>query len=84
MGRSSNATLAAPQRPRQGRRSRISAAEDVVAVVVQRGDRTCSVICRGAGFSWPTVGDAKAAVERMAPRISWRETTRGVWVARTS
>jgi len=61
----------------------MSAADEVVAVVILRSDKTCGVVCRGAGFSWPSMGEAKAAVEQMAPSISWRETTKGVWVART-
>lgn len=56
----------------------------VVAVVVQHGDRMCSLFFRGSGTGWPSTDRAKDAVEKIAPGAVWRETTLGVWVARTA
>jgi hypothetical protein len=52
-----------------------------VAVVIERGDKTCAVVRPGAGESLPSLRAAKQAVEDLAPFVGWRETTRGVWVA---
>ncbi len=54
----------------------------VVAVVVVRSDKTCALVGRGSGTSWPSLLEAKEAVALMSPVVVWRETTRGVWVAR--
>ena len=52
-----------------------------MAVVIERGDKTCAVVRPGAGESLPSLRAAKQAVEDLAPFVGWRETTRGVWVA---
>jgi hypothetical protein len=57
--------------------------EAVIAVVVEHDDRTCSLFCRGSGGSWHSIEEAKDAVERISSDIVWRETTAGVWIART-
>jgi len=54
----------------------------VVAVVVERGDRTCSLYWRGSDGAWPSIDQAKNAVEKVVAQVVWRETTPGVWVAR--
>lgn len=54
----------------------------VVAVAVERDDRTCTLLFRGASSTWPSVPAAKDAVEEMSDRVDWRETTPGVWTAR--
>jgi hypothetical protein len=56
--------------------------DGVIAVIVVRGDQTCSLYCRGTDGSWPSVADAKAAVEELSAQVVWRESTSGVWVAR--
>jgi hypothetical protein len=57
--------------------------EAVIAVVVERDDRTCSLFCRGSGGSWHSIEEAKDAVGRISSEVTWRETTPGVWIART-
>ena len=59
-----------------------TAQEGVVAVVVERGDRTCTLFCRGSGGTWPSIDEAKDEVKKISTQIVWPETTRGVWVAR--
>jgi hypothetical protein len=54
----------------------------IAAVIVERGDRTCALFNRGLTDNWPSIDEAKAAVEKVSARVVWRETTRGVWVAR--
>ena len=56
----------------------------VIAVVVEREDGSCSLFCRGFGGSWPSIDEAKGAVEKASGQIAWRETTSGVWVARVN
>jgi hypothetical protein len=56
--------------------------DGVIAVIVERGDRTCSLYCRGTDGGWPSVAEAKAAVEELSAQVVWRESTSGVWVAR--
>jgi len=56
--------------------------EGVIAVVVERGDRTCALYCRGSDSTWPSMVEAKNAVEKISAPVVWRETTGGVWVAR--
>ncbi len=54
----------------------------VIAVVVERENGSCSLFCRGFGGSWPSIDEAKSAVEKASGQVAWRETTSGVWVAR--
>jgi len=54
----------------------------VIAVAVQRVDRTCALFFRGSSGSWPSVDEAKASVEEVSAQVVWRETTPGVWAAR--
>jgi hypothetical protein len=78
-----SATIA-PSRPRRTRRSPDAPPRDkVLAVVIERGDKTCAVVCPGSGESWPSLRAAKQAVELLEPMVWWRETTRGVWVGVT-
>jgi hypothetical protein len=57
-------------------------AAGVVAVAIERGDGTCSLLRAGASASWPSIGEAKSAVESSSAGIIWREATPGVWTAR--
>jgi hypothetical protein len=70
-------------RPRRGRRSDRDAPprDRVVAVVIERADKTCGIVGPGSGESRSSLRAAKRAVEDLEPRVVWRETTRGVWVA---
>ena len=54
----------------------------VIAVAIERGDGTCSLLREGASASWPSIGEAKSAVESSSTGIVWREATPGVWTAR--
>ena len=54
----------------------------VVAVVVERGDGTGMLYCRGSGGNWPSATEAKNVVERGSRDVEWYETTPGVWVGR--
>lgn len=54
----------------------------VIAVAIERGDGTCSLLRKGESASWPSIGEAKSAVESSSAGIVWRETTPGVWTAR--
>jgi hypothetical protein len=56
--------------------------DGVIAVIVERDDQTCSLYCRGTDASWPSVAEAKAAVEELSAQVVWRESSSGVWVAR--
>jgi len=68
----------------EGRGGRsLATRKGIVAVVVERGDGTCTALCRGSDTSWPSTDVAKDAVERISPAVMWREITAGVWVART-
>lgn len=55
----------------------------VVAVAVERDDGTCVLFCRGSGVTWPSRDEAKKVVEKFSADIVWRESTEGVWVARS-
>jgi hypothetical protein len=55
--------------------------EGVRAVLIQRSDGTCVLYGRGWEDEWTSVEGAWSAVESTAPRLEWRETTPGVWVA---
>lgn len=84
MGQQTGATIAAgrPRRPPVAADAG-SVRDKVVAVVIQRGDKTCAVVGPGWGHSWSSLARAKQEVEELAPLIGWRETARGVWVAVT-
>ena len=56
--------------------------DGVIAVIVERSDQTCSLYCRGTDGNWPSIADAKSAVESLSAQVVWRESTSGVWVAR--
>ena len=76
------ATATRPTRRTHRKEFGALAQAQVVAVVVVRADKTCALVGRGSGTSWPSLLEAKEAVALMSPVVVWRETTRGVWVAR--
>lgn len=83
--RGATLTPARPARPaRRTRRNQpgVLGQKEVVAVVIERSDKTCAVVGRGNGSSWPSLRAAQDAVSVLSPDVVWRETTRGVWVAR--
>jgi hypothetical protein len=57
--------------------------EGVTALIIECVDRTCTVVGNGVALSCDSIVVAKRAVEEVAPRVVWRETTPGFWVART-
>lgn len=86
MGSRSAGTVAASRPTRRVHRKEpgAPAQKQVVAVIVERADKTCAVVGRGSGASWPSLHEAKEAVATMAAEVVWRETTSGVWVARVA
>ena len=56
--------------------------EGVTAVVIECVDRTCTVVGNGMALSCDSIVAAMRTVEELAPRVVWRETTPGFWVAR--
>ena len=56
--------------------------EGVIAVVVERDDGTCALLREGSSASWPSIDEAKSAVDSTSVQVAWRETTPGVWTAR--
>jgi len=74
----------AASRPRNARIARKPPVfrDGVTAVVIECLDKTCTVVGSGFALSCHSITEAMAAVNDMAPRIVWRETTPGFWVAR--
>jgi hypothetical protein len=84
VGRQSSSTIEA-KRPQSAHTTDldIPAKGEVVAIVIERVDKTCALICPGFGSSWSSVREAKDAVKKMTPQPDWSETEPGVWLARS-
>jgi hypothetical protein len=55
----------------------------LVAVVIESLDESCTVVGTDFALSCGSLGEAMEAVDDVAPKIIWRETTPGFWVARS-
>jgi hypothetical protein len=54
-----------------------------VAVVIESLDQTCTVVGSDFALSCGSLCEAMQAVDEVAPRVFWRETNPGFWVARS-
>jgi hypothetical protein len=55
----------------------------LVAVVIESLDETCTVVGSDFALSCGSLGEAMQAVDEVTPKVIWRETTPGFWVARS-
>ena len=79
----STATERRPPRNVRIAKKRPARPEGVTAVVIECVDRTCTVVGNGTALNCDSIKAAMRAVEELAPRVVWCETTPGYWVART-
>lgn len=55
----------------------------LVAVVIEALDETCTVVANDVALSCDSFDEAMRAVDEFAPRVLWRESRPGFWVARS-
>ena len=53
----------------------------VKAVIVVHANARCALYADGHRGDWPSLEAAQEAAARTGPRLRWRESTPGVWVA---
>lgn len=53
------------------------------ALVIECVDRTCTVVTGGLTRNCLSLHEAMRIVEQTTPRVAWRQTAPGLWVART-
>jgi hypothetical protein len=82
MGRTTASTAVRPRNVRMAR-SVTTAQREVVAIVIECVDKSCTVVGSGFALDCQSLQDASRVVEDIAAqRVRWRETAPGFWVAR--